>query len=358
VLSNWLIRVVALMWGSAFNLVGSILCFHESFVPCVAVTTFLAFVCFGVKTILPNCLGLCTSPHAITQVSREGIPVRPHCSSYTSEHVSQRTGKMMSDFECLASLPARAAVARVRAVPSRSGGENSDQAALDSNDEESHEQDEEDPVRDSQTASEDDASDSGDSVYHAHAADSDEFFCEEYNYVPILGDVPEEDSSPATRREPRKSNRTNDTDERTDDLLVNPGGEIEWSLDTGIEQKIPTAFKHRLKDKSAMRLRAKGRAQASLKKKGKLMHPFLIDSGSSVTQVPANMVHLLDDVTETAPVYFETAGGASPISKLRGTLKFKLKGIDTVFELRCLVNPGCNGSGHIRLISLSPRARL
>ena len=144
-----------------------------------------------------------------------------------------------------------------------------------------------------------------------------------------------------TRRAPRKTNRTNVTDERTDDFLVNPGGEIEWSLDTGIAQKIPTVFKHRLKDKNATRIRAKGKALASMQKqKGKTIHPFLIDSGCSVTQVPANMVHLLDDVTETTPVYFETAGGSTPISKLRGTLKFKLKGVDEVFMMNCLVNPG------------------
>ena len=344
IVSNVLDRACALMCGSALHAFGSCLCSHGSLMPYVIVLTYVAFVCFGVKTMRLISMCLCTPPHARISVSEEiALTLAKTASSTenTSELVPNRTDRAMSDFECFERLPARAAVACVRAVPSRgSGGHNSDRAAHDSegpdSDSESQELDEGDSlIEGSQT------SDSEVSVFNALADDEDDFYCEEYDYVPIFGDIPEDDPSPAQSREPRTSNRPISVDERTDDLVVIPGGEIEWSLDTGIAQKIPGAFKHRLKDKNATRVRAKGNAYASIKRKEKKkILSFIIDSGSSVTQVPSSMVHLLDDIKEIPPVYFETAGESKPISRQQGTLRFKLKGVDIVFEIDCLVNPG------------------
>ena len=276
IVSNVLERACALMCGSALYALGSCLCSHGSLVPCVIVLTYMAFVCYGVKTMRLISASLCTTPHAKISVSEEfAITLAKTTSSKsnsicsTSELVPNRTDREMSDFECFKRLPARAAVACVRAVPSRgSGGHNSDLAAHDSegpgSDSESHELDEEDSlVESSQT------SDSEDSVFHAPTHDEDDFFCEEYDYVPIFGNMPEGEPYSAPSRDPRASNRPRSVDERTDDLVVIPGGEIDWSLDTGIAQKIPSAFKHRLKDKNATRIRAKGTAYASMKRRGK-----------------------------------------------------------------------------------------
>ena len=122
---------------------------------------------------------LCTPPHARISVSEEiALTLAKTTSSTenTSELVPNRTDREMSDFECFERLPARAAVACVRAVPSRgSGGHNSDQAAHDSegpgSDSESQELDEGDSlVEGSQTL------DSEGSIFNAPTHDVDDFF--------------------------------------------------------------------------------------------------------------------------------------------------------------------------------------
>ena len=107
----------------------------------------------------------------------------------------------------------------------------------------------------------DPANDDAADVY-GEANETDEFFCEEYDYVPQLGELQPE-KKPKRTRSKRAATHQTDVDPRTEELCSLPGGEVDWSLDTGIAQKIPAAFRHRLKDKHYARITSSSRAAAS-----------------------------------------------------------------------------------------------
>jgi hypothetical protein len=118
--------------------------------------------------------------------------------------------------------------------------------------------------------------------------------------------------------------------------------------------KIPTAFKHRLKDKAHARLKTGIAAAAAASSFNKTQFEFLYDSGAEQTQIPSYMRGLLDNIRSIPAVELETPGGGSPVCTEMGTLRFTVKGVSEVIELECLLNP----SSHILMISLDEFERM
>ena len=134
-------------------------------------------------------------------------------------------------------------------------------------------------------------------------------------------------------------------DERTSALDYRPGGLIHWEVNTGLATKMPSAFKHHLKDKAIARVVASSIPKST---EGKNIFPVLYDSGCGRTQIPSYMTSLLDDVHTIPPVSFDTAGHAPVTCKEMGTLRFTVQGVPEIISMPCLLNPGT----HLMLLSL------
>ena len=192
-------------------------------------------------------------------------------------------------------------------------------------------------------------------------ATGDEEFVEEVSTLPdagITAPLPlEEEPLPASqakagRGKGRATVANMVFDERTAGLIIQPGGQVEWSLDTGIATRIPAAFKFNLKSKAtvvgAMR-RAKRQQSASAQPQ---MHrfgervevDFLHDSGAQSCQIPSDHSYLLHDIKLLdVPVQMQTSGADRPTCTQSGTLVCYLQGIAKPFRLKCLINPGLFG---------------
>ena len=168
--------------------------------------------------------------------------------------------------------------------------------------------------------------------------EDEEVFNEEVDYRPTLRPPEEEPHlGGATRNKRKVGKKVLITDERTDDLLFCPGAEVNWSLDTGIAQRIPVAFRHKLREKAASRL-VTNHAAAAATALSRVLVEFLYDSGCRTTQIPAWMKPLLDDVHDIAPIELDTAG-TNPVINEAGTLRFRLQGVKEEIALLCHVNP-------------------
>jgi transposase InsO family protein len=176
---------------------------------------------------------------------------------------------------------------------------------------------------------------------------TNEVFCDEFNYTPVLGDVPLPETElyhPASREKRSKVNFF-EPDWRTEDLDFRPGGEITWSMDLNIAQKIPSAFKHNLREKNVSKIakRAKSRNTAVCQRnkvsKDPIMIEALVDSGADDLNIPMRMKDLLDDVTPIEPVHLNTAGPTGTTICESGTMRFRLEGTNEEFKLPCFLNP-------------------
>ena len=67
---------------------------------------------------------------------------------------------------------------------------------------------------------------------------------------------------------------------------------------------------------------------------------FLFDSGTEVTQIPVAYRDLLDDIQELQqPLQLIIAGLERPLCKEIGVLRYKVQGVDEIYEIDCLLNP-------------------
>jgi hypothetical protein len=172
---------------------------------------------------------------------------------------------------------------------------------------------------------------------------------EPYDYILIMHASADEEFSKSDQLE--NSNKQKSTrpsrviDERTSALDYRPGGLIHWEVNTGLATKMPSAFKHHLKDKAIARVVASSIPKST---EGKNIFPVLYDSGCGRTQIPSYMRSLLDGVHTIPPVSFDTAGHAPVTCKEMGTLRFTVQGVPEVISMPCLLNPGT----HLMLLSL------
>ena len=169
------------------------------------------------------------------------------------------------------------------------------------------------------------------------ASDTDEEYVELFDYTPKLGDLPLEEP-PTSTREKRKTSRSVEYDTRTAPLDVRPGDEVEWSLDVEVAQRIPAAFKHKLKDRAADRLVSRKKRSAASAQRAPAIR-FLLDSGCNDLQVPESMRHLVDDLGTVPPIYLNTAGQGTTVLREGGVMRFKVQGVDRIFEMPCYINP-------------------
>jgi hypothetical protein len=174
--------------------------------------------------------------------------------------------------------------------------------------------------------------------------DSGEIFTEDFPYVMVPVPPPlnasEQPSGGGSKRGKRRTARKDleeKFDPRTEALVMNPGAQVDWSIDIDIAGIIPSAFSHKLKEKPTQRLLSK--SAASLAAHGRKVL-FLYDSGTVHNQVPPDMKWLLDNVrTMQRPYYLQTAGNDTPVCSEEGTLRFKMQNRDQVYEINCIVNP-------------------
>jgi len=179
-----------------------------------------------------------------------------------------------------------------------------------------------------------------------------EVFNEELDYQPIFDPPPfdaqkapggekdkDEPLSRKFKKDAKKKFATSEYDERTNELVINPGSEVDWSLDTGLADHIPTAFAHKMKDRPSQRLLARSGASTTSTARGTKVQ-FLFDSGTEVTQIPVAYRDLLDDIQELPqPLQLIIAGLERPLCKEIGVLRYKVQGVDEIYEIDCLLNP-------------------
>ncbi|MGA0840423.1 MAG: hypothetical protein ACO3P1_11075, partial [Pseudomonadales bacterium] len=159
---------------------------------------------------------------------------------------------------------------------------------------------------------------------------------EDFNFMPTTDELPAK--AKHAKRQAMKIDESK-FDPRMDEVLFRPGGEVDWNIDVGVAQKIPAAFKFKLRDLSKQRNAGGTSSSAAAARFRKDTFEFLYDSGTDMTHVPDYMSNLLDDVRPVEPFMLETAAGNHVAIREIGTLRFKVKGVQEVLELPCLVNP-------------------
>ena len=182
-----------------------------------------------------------------------------------------------------------------------------------------------------------------------------EVYDNEYPYIPIMQPLSADQAFLSDQQEGKVTDdeklsssrppRSRQIDERTNALDFRPGGALHWDLDTGLATKIPSAFKHHLKDKAIQRVIASSVAKDT---ECRSIYPMLYDSGCGKTQIPTYMQSLLDDVHDIESVTFDTAGHTTVTCRQMGTLRFTISGVHETISMPCLLNPGT----HLMLLSL------
>ena len=158
------------------------------------------------------------------------------------------------------------------------------------------------------------------------ASDDDEVYVELFDYTPRLGDTPPKPAqSPHSSREKRKASRSHEYDPRTSPLDIRPGEEIDWSLDVEIAQRIPAAFKHRLKELASDRLVSRKSRRSAAAPPHTAVRRFLLDSGCEDMQVPAQYRHLVRELGEVPPISLNTAGQGTTVLREGGILRFQVR---------------------------------